>query len=371
MQGIWGDHLQLAIFGESHGPAIGITISGFPAGFPVDLDHMTTEMGRRQPGRDDLSTPRKEADAVDLVSGVFQGKTTGAPITLMIPNTNTRSKDYARFHEIMRPGQTDYSGICRYDGCNDYRGSGHFSGRLTAPLVAAGSLCQQWLRQKGVHISGHIYQIGQVKDRPWSEEEALTPQKIEELKTKRLPLYQEENEEAMRQEILAAKADQDSIGGQVELVVLGLPAGYGDPFFDSLESRLAHLIFSVPGIKGLEFGSGFALAGMRGSKANDGFRYEENGQLSTTSHHNGGIIGGVSLGQPIVFRVVVKPTASIGLRQQTVNLKTKENVELVIEGRHDPCIVPRVVPVLEAVTSIALMETYMTRISSAGGAMDE
>ncbi|RLK64153.1 chorismate synthase [Atopobacter sp. AH10] len=364
MNGIWGNHLQLALFGESHGPAIGITLSGFPAGLKLDRETINKALERRRPGHDDISTPRKELDQVEILSGIFNDHTTGAPITAIIRNHNTRSKDYSAFKEVMRPGQTDYSGRSRYDGFNDYRGSGHFSGRLTAPLVFAGSLCQQWLAQKGVKISGHIVQIASVHDELWTEEKNLTDEDIEFLHQQRLPVYNEEKAKEMKQVILEAKDEKDSVGGIIEIVVLGMPAGYGDPFFDSIESRLSHLVFSVPAIKGLEFGTGFALADMRGSKANDPFCYTVDGEISTKSNHNGGIIGGITIGRPIVFRTVVKPTASIGQRQLTINLQKKEEVELSIEGRHDPCIVPRVLPVLEAVTAIALMESFLTRTKS-------
>lgn len=364
MNSVWGDHLQIALFGESHGPAVGVTLSGFPAGLAVDEASIEKALNRRRPGYDELSTPRKEADHLEIVSGIFNGVTTGAPITGIIRNTNTRSKDYRQFEELMRPGQTDYSAGMRYDHFNDYRGSGHFSGRLTAPLVFAGSLCEQWLKKKGVRISGHIAQIGPVKDQLFGQNVELTEEIIETLKRQRLPVYQAEQASKMKEVILAAKASEDSIGGQVEIVVLGMPAGYGDPFFDSLESRLAHLIFSVPAIKGLEFGSGFALAGMNGSVANDAFWYTDDGKVGTKTLHNGGIIGGISIGSPIVFRSVVKPTASIGRWQETINLKTGQEASLKIDGRHDPCIVPRVLPVLEAVTAIALMESFLTRTPS-------
>ena len=359
MSGIWGNNLQLSLFGESHGVAIGITINGLPPGLVLDMDQILVEMARRAPGKNELTTPRKEKDHPEILSGLLDGKTTGAPLTAIIWNTNTRSKDYSVLKNVMRPGQADYPGRVRYNGHNDHRGSGHFSGRITAPLVFAGAICQQWLAQKGVTIGAHIQSIGAIEDTTFNEQESVTLEQITQLKAQQLPLFNVEKEAAMTELILDAKEDGDSVGGVVETFVLGLDAGYGNPFFDSVESQLAHLVFAVPAIKGIEFGTGFDITKMRGSEANDEYYYDEQGQIKTRTNNNGGIIGGITYGMPVVFRAAVKPPASIKKKQQTINIQEGTETELEVEGRHDPCIVPRVLPVLEAVTAIGLMDLML------------
>lgn len=361
MSGIWGNNLELSIFGESHGRAIGVTINGLPAGFEVDMDAVLVEMARRAPGQNELTTPRKEKDEPDIVSGLLDGKTTGAPLTALIWNTNTRSKDYSQMKKLMRPGQADYPGKVRYDGFNDYRGSGHFSGRITAPLVFAGAIAQQWLRKRGIVIGSHVQSIGTVEDECFDSQEDLTFKQIDKMKTVQLPVFDEAKRDAMRQVIVDAKEDQDSVGGIVETFVLGIDAGYGNPFFDSVESTLAHLVFSVPATKGIEFGAGFDITRMRGSEANDEYYYDENNQIKTRTNNNGGILGGITYGMPIVFRTAIKPPASIEKKQQTIDIEEKKHAELEVFGRHDPCIVPRVLPVLEAVTAIGLMDLILGR----------
>lgn len=358
MSGIWGNKLKISIFGESHGVGIGITINGLPPGFKIDMDEVMLEMSRRAPGKNDLTTPRKESDLPEILSGVFEGKTTGAPLTAIIRNRDTRSKDYSQLKNIMRPGQSDYTGHMRYQGFNDHRGSGHFSGRITAPLVFAGAICKQFLKEKGVQIGAHIQSIGTIQDQSF-EEADVTARKIEAFKQQQLPVFDSAKVSLMEESILAAKQAGDSIGGVVECFVLGLDAGYGNPFFDSVESTLAHLVFSVPAIKGLEFGTGFSIANMRGSQSNDPFYYDASGQIRTRTNHNGGIIGGITDGMPVVFRAAVKPPASIAQKQRTVNIAEKKDTDLIIEGRHDPCIVPRVLPVLEAVTAIGLTDLIL------------
>lgn len=357
MSGIWGKNLEISIFGESHGVAIGVTINGLPPGFEVDMDQVLFEMARRAPGRNELTTPRKEKDQPEILSGFLNGKTTGAPLTAIIWNKNTRSKDYSLLKNVMRPGQADYPGRMRYKGQNDHRGSGHFSGRITAPIVFAGAICKQWLKAKyDVTIGSHIQSIGSIEDETFDAQKDLSLEKVEAFKDKQLPLFDESVEEEMKQLIVEAKEDGDSVGGVVETFVLGLPAGYGNPFFDSVESQLAHLVFSVPAIKGIEFGTGFDITKMRGSEANDEYYYDENGQVKTRTNNNGGIIGGITYGMPIVFRAAVKPPASIKKKQQTINVQEEKEAELEVEGRHDPCIVPRVLPVLEAVTALGLTD---------------
>ncbi|GEN50791.1 chorismate synthase [Alkalibacterium pelagium] len=359
MSGIWGKQLELSLFGESHGDAIGITINGLPPGFEIDMEEVQFEMARRAPGSSDLTTPRKEKDLPEILSGFLDGKTTGAPLTAIIRNTNTRSKDYSLLKDVMRPGQADYPGRMRYKGHNDHRGSGHFSGRITAPIVFAGAICQQWLKQKGVTVSSHIQSIGHIEDQRFADQKEVTHEQAEAFKKDQLPLFDGEKKEAIRDLILEAKEEGDSVGGVVETFVLGIPAGYGNPFFDSVESTLAHLVFSVPAIKGIEFGTGFDITRMKGSEANDEYYYDENGQVKTRSNNNGGIIGGITYGMPIVFRSAVKPPASIKKKQQTINVREGKAAELEVEGRHDPCIVPRVLPVLEAVTAIALTDLIL------------
>lgn len=363
MSGIWGNNLELSIFGESHGRAIGITINGLPAGFEIDMDAVMVEMARRAPGQNELTTPRKEKDEPDIVSGMLDGKTTGAPLTALIWNTNTRSKDYSQMKKLMRPGQADYPGKIRYDGHNDYRGSGHFSGRITAPLVFAGAIAQQWLRQRDVIVGSHIQSIASVEDDRFDSQKQLTFEEVEALKKVQLPVFNDAKREEMRQVIIDAKDDQDSVGGVVETFVLGIDAGFGNPFFDSVESTLAHLVFAVPATKGIEFGAGFDITKMRGSEANDSYYYDENNQIKTRTNNNGGILGGITYGMPIVFRTAIKPPASIEKKQQTIDIEEGENAELEVFGRHDPCIVPRVLPVLEAVTALGLMDLMLGRES--------
>ena len=347
MSGMWGSKIKLSIFGESHGNAIGITIDGLPAGFSIDMDKIMMEMARRAPGKSSLSTPRKESDIPEILSGYFEGKTTGTPLCAIIRNSNTKSKDYSKLKDVMRPGHADYTGAIRYKGFNDYRGGGHFSGRITAPLVFAGAICKQILEVKGIIVSAHINSIGKIKDCSFLESD-ISDELLNSFKEKELPLINTKLEDEMRQEILSARSSGDSIGGTIECAILGVSPGIGDPFFDSVESTLAHLMFSVPAVKGIEFGKGFDISKMRGSEANDEY-YLENGNIKTKTNNNGGILGGITNGMPIIFNVAIKPTASIFKEQKAVNIITMEETTLCIEGRHDPCIVQRALPVIEAV----------------------
>lgn len=354
MSGMWGSKIKLSIFGESHGNAIGITIDGLPAGFSIDMDKIMMEMARRAPGKSSLSTPRKESDIPEILSGYFEGKTTGTPLCAIIRNSNTKSKDYSKLKDVMRPGHADYTGAVRYKGFNDYRGGGHFSGRITAPLVFAGAICKQILEVKGIIVSAHINSIGKIKDCSFLESD-ISDELLNSFKEKELPLINTKLEDEMRQEILSARSSGDSIGGTIECAILGVSPGIGDPFFDSVESTLAHLMFSVPSVKGIEFGKGFDISKMRGSEANDEY-YLENGNIKTKTNNNGGILGGITNGMPIIFNVAIKPTASIFKEQNTVNIVTMEETTLCIEGRHDPCIVQRALPVIEAVAAIGITE---------------
>lgn len=354
MSGMWGSKIKLSIFGESHGNAIGITIDGLPAGFSIDMDKIMMEMARRAPGKSSLSTPRKESDIPEILSGYFEGKTTGTPLCAIIRNSNTKSKDYSKLKDVMRPGHADYTGAVRYKGFNYYRGGGHFSGRITAPLVFAGAICKQILEVKGIIVSAHINSIGKIKDCSFLESD-ISDELLNSFKEKELPLINTKLEDEMRQEILSARSSGDSIGGTIECAILGVSPGIGDPFFDSVESTLAHLMFSVPAVKGIEFGKGFDISKMRGSEANDEY-YLENGNIKTKTNNNGGILGGITNGMPIIFNVAIKPTASIFKEQNTVNIVTMEETTLCIEGRHDPCIVQRALPVIEAVAAIGITE---------------
>ena len=354
MSGMWGSKIKLSIFGESHGNAIGITIDGLPAGFSIDMDKIMMEMSRRAPGKSSLSTPRKESDIPEILSGYFEGKTTGTPLCAIIRNSNTKSKDYSKLKDVMRPGHADYTGAVRYKGFNDYRGGGHFSGRITAPLVFAGAICKQILEVKGIIVSAHINSIGKIKDCSFLEGD-ISDELLNSFKENELPLINTKLEDEMRQEILSTRSSGDSIGGTIECAILGVSPGIGDPFFDSVESTLAHLMFSVPAVKGIEFGKGFDISKMRGSEANDEY-YLENGNIKTKTNNNGGILGGITNGMPIIFNVAIKPTASIFKEQKAVNIITMEETTLCIEGRHDPCIVQRALPVIEAVAAIGITE---------------
>lgn len=354
MSGIWGRNLKVSIFGESHGTGIGITIDGLPSGFEIDLDKVNFEMGRRAPGKSPLSTARKEGDNVEILSGFFEGKTTGTPLCGIIRNKDNRSRDYGKLRDLMRPGHADYTGNIRYNGFNDYRGGGHFSGRITAPIVFAGAICKQILEKEGIKITSHVKSIGKVEDinfNPLEIEEEI----MNNLLNMELPVLDKSVEEKMREEILNAKSEGDSVGGVIECAITGIKAGVGSPFFYSIESVIAHLLFSVPAVKGVEFGEGFNITKLRGSEANDSMYYDGD-QVKTRTNNNGGVIGGISNGMPIIFRAGIKPTASIIKKQETINIKTKENEELVIEGRHDPCIVQRAIPVIECIAAIGILD---------------
>ena len=357
MSSSWGRNIRLSIFGESHGAVIGAVVEGLPAGFRPDWEEVRRQMARRAAGGHPWATNRAEPDEPEVLAGVLDGKLTGAPVMMQIRNTDARSHNYPETMELPRPGHADYTAHVRYHGAEDHRGGGHFSGRLTAPLVWAGALAAQVLAQRGVIIGSHIRRIGPVEDLRWRDAE-IAPDELRRLSRLPFPTLCEEASAAMIAEIHAAKQDGDSVGGIVETAAVGLPAGLGSPMFDGLENRLAAILFGIPAVKGLQFGEGFGLAAMRGSAANDPYTVAD-GKVRTTSNHNGGILGGISSGMPIVFSVAIKPTASIYQPQQTVNLATLEPEQLQIEGRHDPCIVPRALPVVEAATALCLLDVWM------------
>lgn len=347
-----GKHIQVSVFGQSHSKAIGAVIDGLPAGVKIDSEKVAAFMRRRAPGNTKYSTKRREADEPVVLSGLVDGVTCGAPLGFLIENTNTRSSDYDNLRAVPRPGHADYPANVRYGGYQDVAGGGHFSGRLTAPLCFAGAVCLQILEQKGVKVQAHIYELAGVRDIPFD------PITITDVRPgeKVFPVISDACGEEMQAEIEKARMSADSVGGIVECAVTGMPAGLGDPMFDGVENQLARNIFGVPAVKGLEFGNGFACAKLRGSQNNDPYTIDENGKIVTTSNNNGGILGGITSGMPILFRVAVKPTSSIGKEQQSVNLNTMQPEKLIVHGRHDPCIVPRAVPVIEAVTAITMLD---------------
>lgn len=354
MGAIWGNKLKLSIFGESHGAGIGINIDGIPAGVKLDREYIEKNMQRRAPGKNKLSTQRKESDNYEILSGVYNEKTTGAPLCILIRNEDKHSKDYLKLKEIMRPSHSDYPAHIKFNGNNDIRGGGHFSGRITAPLVFAGSLARQILKDKGIVIVSCIKKIGKVEEK----KEDYSVSDFENLENKDLSVFDDTILEKMKTEIEEARKNQDSVGGIIECIIFGLKAGIGNPFFDSLESTISHLAFSIPAVKGIEFGKGFEFAQLHGSNANDEYYYSNN-EIKTYSNNNGGILGGISTGMPIVFRVVIKPTPSISKKQRSINIDKKENCILEIEGRHDPCIVPRVGVVLESIAALAILDQIL------------
>ena len=347
-----GKHIQVSVFGQSHSKAIGAVIDGLPAGVKIDSEKVAAFMRHRAPGNTKYSTKRREADEPVVLSGLVDGVTCGAPLGFLIENTNTRSSDYDNLRAVPRPGHADYPANVRYGGYQDVAGGGHFSGRLTAPLCFAGAVCLQILEQKGVKVQAHIYELAGVRDIPFDPITITDARPGEKV----FPVISDACGEEMQAEIEKARMSADSVGGIVECAVTGMPAGLGDPMFDGVENQLARNIFGVPAVKGLEFGNGFACAKLRGSQNNDPYTIDENGKIVTTSNNNGGILGGITSGMPILFRVAVKPTSSIGKEQQSVNLNTMQPEKLVVHGRHDPCIVPRAVPVIEAVTAITMLD---------------
>ncbi len=355
MSSMIGNRVRLSIFGESHGEAIGCVLDGLPAGEALDMEEIALQMARRAPGRDRTATARLESDTPHVLSGLLNGRTTGAPLAMVIANENQRSGDYGNLQALPRPGHADYTGHLRYNGYNDVRGGGHFSGRLTAPLVFAGAVCRQILRRRGIAVGGHILRIADAWD------DALDPvgvsaEQLEALAARPFSLLREKAEPAMRNAVEAARMAADSVGGIIEAAAVGLPAGLGSPMFGGVENRLAPLLFGIPAVKGVEFGEGFGFAGLRGSEANDPMTYDSRGRVVTTSNHNGGILGGITSGMPLLVRVAVKPTASIGQPQRTVDLVSGKDADLVIKGRHDPCIVPRALPVVEAALAFGLLD---------------
>lgn len=356
----FGRKLKLTIFGESHGLSIGAVIDGLPSGVELNLDFIKSEMLRRAPGKNKISTTRKETDDFIIESGFFNGYTTGTPLCVRIKNSDSHSKDYSILKNLMRPSHGDYPGFVKYKGFNDYRGGGSFSGRLTASIVFAGSIAKQILKERyNIEIFSHIYSIKDIEDRPFNllgEPKEILSKLLE----KKLPVLDDKKISPMEEEILKAKSMGDSVGGVIECMVNNVGAGLGFPFFDSVESVISHGVFSIPSVKGIEFGKGFDITKLFGSDANDEYYFDEEKNIKTKTNNNGGILGGITNGMPIIFRVAIKPTPSISLPQHTINISEKTNEILEIKGRHDPCIVQRAVPVIENITAFTILDLILS-----------
>ncbi|MBE6674673.1 MAG: chorismate synthase [Ruminococcaceae bacterium] len=353
MKNTFGQSVCVTLFGESHGDAIGAVIDGLAPGIDVDSELIKSQLAKRRPsGKTD--TPRVENDNFQILSGVFNGKTTGTPIAIVIPNENTKSKDYN--YGVARPSHADYTAYMKYHGYEDYRGGGHFSGRITAALVASGAIAINALKKLGINIGTHILCCGGVYDRPFEDVE----NEVLELQGKAFPVLSEDSEEKMTEAIVKAREQKDSIGGKIQTAITGMPAGVGEPWFDSVEGVLSHALFSIGGIKGVEFGLGDGFANAFGSQANDKFRYE-NGKVVTETNNNGGINGGITNGMPITFTCTVKPTPSIAKEQDTVNFIDRENAKIEIKGRHDPAIIRRVCVVVDSVCALTVCDLLAQR----------
>lgn len=353
MSSTWKNNIEITIFGESHGKAIGVVLGNLPSGIKIDFDAVAKEMKRRAPGQDKMSTSRKEADQVEIISGIQDGITTGAPLCGMIYNSDQHSKDYSLLKEKMRPGHSDYPAFVKYKGFNDVRGGGHFSGRITAPIVFAGAIAKQILMQKGIYIGAHILSIKNIYDENFDQRLSLDT--LNYLSKQHYPVINQEIYDQFVETVDQARMNLDSVGGKIECAIVGLEPGFGEPFFDSIESHLSSLLFSIPAVKSVAFGND-KISELYGSEANDCYYYDKEGKVKTTSNNNGGITGGISNGMPIVFTVGIKPTPSIGKKQKTIDVKNQEDTTLAIKGRHDPCIVFRATVVVEAMAALAMLD---------------
>ena len=353
----WGETVKISIFGQSHADAIGVTVEGLPAGESIDRAELERFLLRRAPGRSELATARREEDRPKILCGLLNGKTCGSPLTAVIENTDVRSADYDSLRDVPRPGHADYPAFVKYGGAADMRGGGSFSGRMTAPLCVAGGVCLQLLRRRGVEVTAHIAEIAGVQDESF-DPLGIAPVTMARLREAELPVLNKAQGEAMRTAILEAKAAGDSVGGVVECLVQGLPAGFGGPLFEGLDGKIASILFAIPAVKGVEFGAGFGAARLRGSGNNDAYTVAD-GRIVTETNFAGGILGGISTGMPLLFRAAFKPTPSIAGEQKSVRLSTMEETTIRIAGRHDPCIVPRAVPVVEAAAAIAVLDVLL------------
>jgi len=354
MSSTMGQKIKVSVFGQSHSEAIGVVIDGLPAGERIDLDTVEKFLARRAPGRTRYSTPRTESDKPSVLSGLAGGKTCGAPLCAVIENKDVRSSDYDQHLDIPRPSHADYPAYVKYNGSNDIRGGGHFSGRLTAPLCFAGAVCAQILARKGIQIGAHLASVGLADDMLF-DPVSVTEEQLDQIAIKEFPVIDDSAGELMKAEIDKALSEHDSVGGIIECCALGMPVGVGDPMFDGVENRLAAAIFGIPAVKGVEFGSGFAAARMKGSVHNDAY-YMNEGKIKTKTNNHGGILGGITSGMPIIVRAAFKPTSSIGVEQDSVSLSRLTDCKLGVKGRHDPCIAVRAVPVVEAVVAITLLD---------------
>lgn len=354
MSSSYGKNIRITIFGQSHSEGIGVCMEGLPAGLKIDLEELQAFLDRRAPGKNAYSTKRKEPDMPEFLSGMANGITCGAPLTAVIRNTDTRSADYSELFDIPRPSHADFTAHVKYGGAQDVRGGGHFSGRLTAPLCIAGGICLQILKRQGIEIGAHISSIGSVSDTAFDMGN-VTSQDFTALRNNEFPVIDAGSGEEMKALIEELRAAEDSVGGIVECAAIGLPIGLGDPMFDGMENRIAGIVFGIPAVKGIEFGSGFGCASLKGSENNDAF-YTDGSLIRTKTNNHGGILGGITSGMPLVFRAAFKPTPSISKEQDSVSLSKMENVKLKIKGRHDPCIVPRAVPCVEAAAAIAICD---------------
>jgi chorismate synthase len=357
MSSEFGEKIKISIFGESHGPAIGVLIDGLPPGEEIDPEELSAFLARRAPGSAPYATARKEADRPRFLSGLSGGKTCGTPLCVVIENCDVRSEDYDAFRTAPRPGHADFTALARYGGYADMRGGGHFSGRLTAPLCVAGSICLQILKRRGVTVGAHIFSLGSVEDRPF-DPVGVSPEELRAVTRREFPVLDPSSGERMKEEIQAAAAQGDSLGGIIECCALGLPAGIGEPMFGGVENRIAQAVFGIPAVRGLAFGAGFSAARMRGSEHNDPFVIRD-GRVATKTNNHGGVLGGITSGMPLLFRAAIKPTPSIGLAQRTVHLERMEETDLEIKGRHDPCILPRAVPCMEAAAAAVLLDLML------------
>ena len=354
MSSLWNNRISISIFGESHGPAIGVVIDNLPPGEHIDIEELGRFLSRRAPKKDGTTTMRSEKDLPQIMSGLINDKTTGTPLCAFIQNTDTRSKDYSNISKLARPGHADYTGAVRYKGFNDIRGGGHFSGRLTAPLCFAGAICGQILEKRGIYTGAHIAEIHNIKDDMFDRTN-VNKNDILDVRYKKFPVINDSRGEEMFEDIQKARIGCESLGGIIECACVNVPAGIGSPIFDGLENTLAQLIFGIPAVKGLEFGAGFLTAKMVGSQNNDDFYVDERGHVKTKTNNHGGILGGISSGMPITLNVAIKPTPSILKPQYTIDLGDMKNDVLSIKGRHDPCIVPRAVPCVEAAVNIGIL----------------
>jgi chorismate synthase len=357
MSSRYGKNIAIQIFGQSHSGAIGVSIDGLPAGHSIDMGELGAFLARRAPGGAAYATARREADIPEVLSGLKDGVTCGAPFAAIVRNTDARPEDYDEVSDIPRPGHADFTAHVKYGGSQDVRGGGHFSGRLTAPLCIAGGICLQLLKRRHIDVFAHIAAIGPVADRPF-DGVAIEPSDLVNVRGMPFPVISEIIGEQMLDIIEKARAEGDSVGGVVECGARGLPPGLGDPMFDGMENRIAGVVFGIPGVKGIEFGNGFGGAALRGSENNDAF-YHSDGAVKTRTNNHGGILGGITSGMPLIFRVAIKPTPSIAKEQDSVSLSRGENVKLRIAGRHDPCIVPRALPCVEAAAAIAIYDAIL------------